>query len=89
MEIEYDLAKNEKNIRERGLSFDQAKDFDFETAIQGPIFRKGEWRVEAVGYLTGRLHVLCFKRTGSILRVISFRKANEREGRKHGRDLYR
>lgn len=32
MEIEYDKNKNERNIRERGLSFEEAEYFDFETA---------------------------------------------------------
>lgn len=33
MIIEFDPAKNLKNIRERGLSFERATDFDFETAV--------------------------------------------------------
>ena len=33
MQIEYDAAKNARNIRERGLSFDQVADFDFEGAL--------------------------------------------------------
>jgi len=30
--ITYDAAKNERNIRRRGLSFDRATDFEFESA---------------------------------------------------------
>lgn len=33
MDITYDPAKNERNMHERGLSFDRAADFDFHTAI--------------------------------------------------------
>jgi uncharacterized DUF497 family protein len=33
LEIAFDPAKNERNIRERGLSFEQAKDFNFGTAL--------------------------------------------------------
>lgn len=33
MRIEFDTAKNERNIRERGLSFEQVAEFDFETAL--------------------------------------------------------
>lgn len=31
MRIEFDTAKNERNIRERGLSFEESAAFDFET----------------------------------------------------------
>ena len=34
MDITYDPAKNERNIRERGLSFEFARNFDFGTAVQ-------------------------------------------------------
>lgn len=32
MKIDFDPVKNAKNIRERGLSFERAAEFDFETA---------------------------------------------------------
>jgi uncharacterized DUF497 family protein len=31
--ISYDPAKNQRNIRDRGLSFDTAAEFDFESAL--------------------------------------------------------
>ena len=85
MQIEFDPAKNERNIRERGLSFERAADFDFETA--GIYFeqRHGEARRVAVGYLDERLHVLCYIPTTGGIRVISFRKANAREAGKYGK----
>ena len=57
MEITYDPAKNERNIRERGLSFERAIDFDFETARRVEDTRRdyGERRFLAVGYLDERL----------------------------------
>jgi uncharacterized protein len=81
VDITYDPAKNERNIRERGLSFDRAGDFDFETAIVAVDNRHdyGEMRMVALGYLDGRLHVLCFVETATGIRVISFRRANARE----------
>jgi hypothetical protein len=33
VEVTFDPAKNERNIKERGLSFERAADFDFETAV--------------------------------------------------------
>lgn len=86
MEIDFDPAKNEKNIRERGLSFERAGDFDFATAHIWQDTRKPypELRFVALGYLNARLHALVFSKTAQGMRVISFRKANSREGDKHG-----
>lgn len=84
MQVEYDPAKNERNIRERGLSFERAVDFDFETAAIFMAERNGEQRRIAVGYLDGRLHILCYRPLVDGIRVISFRKANLREARKYG-----
>ena len=89
MEIEFDPIKNEKNIRERGLSFERVSEVDFNNARVFPDTRKeyGETRYIALCYLDQRLHVLCFTETETGIRVISFRKANLREARKHGKAL--
>lgn len=81
MEISYNHTKNQQNIRERRLSFDQVIDFDFESANFTIDSRKnyGEIRRCAIGFLDGRLHVLVFTETAMGIRVISFRKANTRE----------
>ena len=81
MRILYDQAKNERNIRSRGLSFESAAEFDFEGALFAVDERRdyGETRYIAVGMLGVRLHVLCFAETTEGVRVISFRKANARE----------
>lgn len=81
MRIEYDKSKNERNIRERGLSFDEVEWFDFGTAKYAEDTRKdyGETRIVALGNLYGRVHVLVFKKIEGSIRVISFRKANRRE----------
>lgn len=81
MRVEFDPAKNEKNIRERGLSFGQAFDFDFSTAVVREDIRSNypEHRFVALGFLDVRLHVLCFTPIAGGIRVISFRKENRRE----------
>lgn len=91
MEISYDTAKSERNIAERELSFERAADFDFETANIWQDTRKPypESRFVAIGFLDDRLHVLVFSETARGIRVISFRKANPREGAKHGFPLTR
>ena len=81
MRISYNTHKNTQNIAVRQLSFDQAADFDLATALVMQDKRKAysEERFVAIGYLGKRLHVLCFTPTPDGMRVISFRKANERE----------
>jgi uncharacterized DUF497 family protein len=83
--ITYDPAKNERNIRERGLSFDRVAEFDFATAVFNTEIRRGETRRVAVGYLDRRLHLLCYIPYPDGLRVISFRKANAREAKRYGK----
>jgi hypothetical protein len=87
MKIDFDPIKNEKNIRERGISFERVAEVDFNTAMVFPDTRKeyGETRYIALGYLDRRLHVLCFTETETGIRVISFRKANEREAKRYGK----
>lgn len=91
MRISFDPTKNRCNIAERSLSFERVVDFDFETAKLWQDTRKtySEARFVALGYLGARLHVLVFGETEDGIRVISFRKANPREGVKHGFTLTR
>ena len=81
MEISYDPAKNEHNLSIRGLSFDRVVEFEFETAVFAIDARHnyGEIRHRALGLLDGRVHALVFVETQNGIRVISFRKANDRE----------
>jgi uncharacterized protein len=89
MIIDFDPAKNAQNIHERGLGFDRVVDFDWSTAGIDEDTRKDypERRFVAVGHLDGRLHVLCFTPITSGIRVISLRKANPREAKKHGKPI--
>ncbi len=86
MEITYDPAKNERNIAERGLSFDRAADFEFAGAVLLIDHRRDldEVRYRAFGMLDGRLHVLVFVETPNGIRVISLRRANKREVKDYG-----
>jgi len=85
MGVTYDPAKNERNIRERGLSFERAADLDFETALIANYTRHGEMRRIAVGYLDKRLHLLCYIPKPDGIRVVSFRKTNKREAKLYGK----
>ena len=83
--IHYDPRKSAWNVRERGLSFEEASDFGFESALLFEDTRRdyGEVRYVAIGFLGDRLHVLCFTELTDGIRVISFRKANQREVRRY------
>lgn len=81
-------AKNAKNIRERGLDFELAYGFDFETAaheIDGRL-DYGETRWIATGFIDGRLYKLVYLEITGGIRVVSFRKANKREVKKYVSD---
>jgi len=89
MIIDFDPAKNARNIRERGSSFERVAEFDFLSATYLLDDRQdyGEMRQIAIGYLDGRLHFLCFVQIPDGLRVVSFRKANSREARKYDKPI--
>ncbi|WP_431065339.1 BrnT family toxin [Methylotuvimicrobium sp.] len=77
--------QDNKNIAERGLSFERAVDFNSETAVIWIDDRKTypEVRFSAFGLLTGRVHSLVFTETANGIRVISFRKANKRKVKRY------
>ena len=87
VQISFDPDKSERNAAERGLPFDRTGEFEFETALIWQDDRRdyGETRYVAIGRLGERLHVLCFTETDEGIRVISLRKANDREIRRYGR----
>jgi uncharacterized DUF497 family protein len=91
MNIEFDVAKSEKNIKERHLPFSYASNFDWSNAVVGEDTRckYPEPRYIAVGYLEHRLHVLCFTPIENGIRIISFRKANKREAKRNDKPIYR
>jgi len=82
VEITFDPSKNARNISERQLPFARAAEIKWESAVFKEDVRKNypERRYIAIAYLDKRLHVLCFSETDLGIRVISFRKANQREG---------
>ena len=65
-----------------GVDFSAAATFDFATAVIriDDRFDYGECREVAIGFVSGRLHILVFVRRAPAIHVISLRKANHREG---------
>lgn len=85
MPIRYDPVKARRNLRERGISFDRAEQFDWTEAYGREDLRKdySEKRFQALGFIGARLHMLVFTNRGEDVHVISLRKANEREIRQY------
>jgi uncharacterized protein len=77
----WDETKRRRNIAERGIDFALVEAFDFISALTFPDrrFDYGEHRQISIGFIGRRLHVLVFTLRGVDIRVISLRKANERE----------
>jgi uncharacterized protein len=88
VEIEFDPKKSAKNAKERGLPFERFADLDLEAGAVTPDTRRdyGEDRYLVVAPLDGRLHVACFCIRSAAYRVISMRKANDREVRRYERN---
>jgi uncharacterized protein len=85
MKIEFDPAKSATNVRERGLPFGLVEQFDWETCQTHDDIRfpYPELRRVSLGFIGQRLHVVCHTPIDGGIRVISFRKANEKEIRNY------
>lgn len=81
--IEWDERKNAKNREKHGLAFEEADDFDFDSAIIVDRSRHadGEPRFAAIGFLHGKIHTMIYTRRHGRIRIISLRRANEMEER--------
>jgi uncharacterized DUF497 family protein len=84
--VEFDPAKDARNIAMRGISLAEA-----ETLLRGLIverqderFEYGEIRIIATGEINGREFVCVYTRRGDAIRPISLRRANRKE-----RNVYR
>jgi uncharacterized DUF497 family protein len=81
MAITYDPAKRERTLRERGLDFEDAAAVFASSTLNIPDLRRnyGEPRINTIGYLDNRMVIICWTPRGDDRRVISMRKANDRE----------
>lgn len=73
------------NITKHGIDFTAIEAFDWDSAIINEEFRHGESRWIAHGFIGNRLHVVVFAERGDVIRVISLRKANQREVRNYAK----
>lgn len=81
MEIEFDPAKRDATLQLRGLDMARAADVFVGTTLTVGDNRKdyGEPRYITIGFLANRMVVLAWTQRGKVRRIISMRKANDRE----------
>jgi uncharacterized DUF497 family protein len=78
-------VKAAASLRKHGIAFEQVYSFEWNEALIQPDDRHpyGEQRYYALGKVEDRVFALIFTRRGPAIRVISFRKANDREKRRY------
>ena len=81
MNLEFNKFKRDKTLNERGLDFARANEFfdNFHFTAQDRREMYEEHRFITVGYLDARLIVLVWTPRGEARRIISMRRANDRE----------
>jgi uncharacterized DUF497 family protein len=79
--LEFNKFKRDKTLNERGLDFARANEFfdNFHFTAQDRREMYEEHRFISVGYLDARLIVLVWTPRGEARRIISMRRANDRE----------
>lgn len=83
MDIEYPPAKRDATLAERGLDMARAAEiFDGDTlTVDDDRQDYGGTRQITIGFLDDRMVVMVWTQRGTARRIISLRKANEREQR--------
>ncbi|MDJ0827033.1 MAG: BrnT family toxin [Rhodobacter sp.] len=78
---DWDATKAASNLEKHGVPFEDVYRFDWAGAIEAEDTRYdyGEMRMQALGKIDDRYHVLVYAPRGDTIRVISLRKANPRE----------
>ena len=89
IKIEFDADKREKTLVERGLDFARASEVFSGVTVtaEDARFDYGELRFATIGVLDGRMVVMVWTPRGESRRIISMRKANEREIEKFAQAL--
>jgi uncharacterized DUF497 family protein len=89
VKVSFDPAKREKTLEERGLDFADAG-----LVFEGPVFEKRDDRFDypepryvTAGLLRERMVIVVWTPVSGGRRIISMRKANEREKARYGQQL--
>jgi uncharacterized DUF497 family protein len=87
IEFEWDESKAASNLGKHGLGFDLAYRLFLEAScIEFDVSRAadGEARFKRVGAYHGKFVTIVFTRRAAIVRIISVRRANQAEEKRHG-----
>lgn len=86
MEVEWDPDKDAENLAKHGLSLAGSVAFEMTEAVVEVDERYDyrETRFRAFGRIATLGCCLAFTHRGEVIRVISFRRAHEKEMRRHG-----
>ena len=81
MEFEWDEAKRRSNQKKEGVNFAEGAHLGWESAHESIDARRdyGEPRWKVLGRIGARLYALIMTRRGARMRIISLRKANNKE----------
>lgn len=89
MEFEWDEAKRQSNFEKHGLDFVEVPQV-FEgmtTTVLDDRYDYAEERFVTFGLLAGRVVVIVHTETDTVLRVVSFRKADKDEEENYFREI--
>jgi uncharacterized DUF497 family protein len=91
VQIEFDPAKRDKTLSERGLDFARAAEVFSGRHFTAEDLREDYWEPPfiTVGKLDGRMVVMVWTPCGEARRIISRRKANDREKARYAARLDR
>lgn len=83
MKLAWDEVKRGRTLADRGLDFADAVQVFAGPTFEFPDVRRdyGEARTICVGFLRGRMIVLVYVQHSAARRIVSMRKANDREQR--------
>ena len=85
MELTFDPDKDALNLSKHAVRLSEAVHFEWEEAVIWPDQRRdyGEPRMAGLGYIGNRLFSVVFVDRGDQRRIISLRKANQREEKRY------
>lgn len=79
MRYSFDPAKAASNVAKHGVSFDSVSEFEWEAALIQADTRHNEPRLVATAPIGDRVYVLVYSIERRSVRIISLRKANNKE----------
>lgn len=89
MNITFDVDKDAENLAKHGVSLTLASGLEWDALLAKPDRRRDYGETRMIGYapIGARLFCVVFTDRGDVRRVISLRKANEREVKRYASQI--